>query len=365
MKIIFICGSLEPGRDGVGDYTRRLAGELIRKGNQVAILAINDRSIHGIIMGKQKQEGVNIKVLRLGANESAGDRLFYAKKWIDKLNPEWLSLQYVPFSFHKRGFPWRLGNQLTKLGTGKNWHIMFHELWVGMDKKASFKHRILGGLQRYIIKKTIDVLAPKMIHTQTCLYREQLDKLGFKAELLPLFGNIPILDPLEKEKEDFINIAVFGGIHSGAKLKKMINELPKNNRYKFYFIGSNGPEKDNWINILKENGIDYTRYGWLENKEVSRALSRCQWGLTSTPYYLTEKSGSAAAMLEHNLIVFCIARKWKPRNINAKLLFNESVVKWKSSLDIEKIMKNKRHKEEYKIEAISKKFVEGLLTNQI
>lgn len=27
MTILFLCGSLEPGRDGVGDYTRRLAGD--------------------------------------------------------------------------------------------------------------------------------------------------------------------------------------------------------------------------------------------------------------------------------------------------------------------------------------------------
>lgn len=365
MKIIFICGSLEPGRDGVGDYTRRLAGEFIRQGNQAAMLALNDRSINGVIKGEQEQEAINIKVLRLGANESSRDRLFYAKKWIDKLNPEWLSLQYVPFSFHKKGFPWRLAKQLTKLGTGKNWHIMFHELWVGMDKKASYKHIILGNLQKYIIKQTIKVLNPKMINTQTCLYREQLAKLGYKADLLPLFGNIPVLNQREELNEGFTNIAVFGGIHAGAKLKKMIKELPKSNKYKFHFIGSNGPEQDNWIDILKENNIDFTRYGWLKNKEVSRALSSCQWGLTSTPYYLNEKSGSAAAMLEHNLIVFCIARKWKPRNIKAKLLFNKSVIKWKSSLDFEKIIKNKGYKEDYNIEGISKKFIEGLLTNQV
>ena len=32
MKIVFICGCLEPGKDGVGDYTRRLSAELIDHG---------------------------------------------------------------------------------------------------------------------------------------------------------------------------------------------------------------------------------------------------------------------------------------------------------------------------------------------
>ena len=37
MKIAFLCGSLEPWRDGVGDYTRRLAGDLQACGHQVLV----------------------------------------------------------------------------------------------------------------------------------------------------------------------------------------------------------------------------------------------------------------------------------------------------------------------------------------
>ena len=365
MRILFICGSLEIGHDGVGDYTRRLAGELVKQGNQVAILALNDRNINKNIIGNQQQEGVDVKVFRLGGNESARNRFRFAKNWIEKLDPEWISLQYVPFSFHNKGLPWRLGKQLSKLGTGKNWHIMFHELWVGMDRKASYKHRVYGNLQKYIIRNTIDDLDPKMIHTHTCLYREQLNKLGYKTEILPLFGNIPIIDVQEEINGDVIKIAVFGGIHSGAKLKKMIKKLPQNKKYKFCFIGSNGGEQSNWMDVLKENNIDFKNYGWLENKEISKALSRCQWGLTSTPYYLTEKSGSAAAMLEHNLTVFCIARKWKPRNIKTKSLSNEAIIKWKGSLNIENFIENKRCKPDQNLELISKKFIESLKINQL
>ncbi|WP_029332040.1 glycosyltransferase family protein [Gillisia marina] len=365
MRIIFVCGSLEVGRDGVGDYTRRLASELIRQGNQVAILAFNDRNVNGIIREKQKQEGINVNVLRLGSKAPARNRLRNAKTWIEEFNPEWISLQYVPFSFHEKGLPWRLGNQLLKLGAGKSWHIMFHELWVGMDKKASFKNRIYGALQKYIIKNTINVLDPKIVHTQTCLYREHISQLGYKVELLPLFGNIPIIDLQEEKKnEDLIKIAVFGGIHFGANLKKMVKKLPEKNKYKFYFIGSNGPEQRNWIDVLKEHNIDFRNYGWLENNEASKALSRCQWGLTSTPYYLTEKSGSAAAMLEHNLTVFCIARKWKPRNIRTKILTNDSIIRWSNSLNIAGFVENKDSKYEQNLEKVTRKFVKGLKSNQ-
>lgn len=365
MKIIFICGSLEPGRDGVGDYTRRLACELIRQGNLIAVLALYDRSINGIIMGKQDLEGVNIKVLRLGANESPVNRFFYAQKWIEKLNPEWLSLQYVPFSFHNKGLPWSLAKKLKKLDAGRNWHIMFHELWIGMNKEDSIRHKILGGVQKHIIKKTIDVLVPRIIHTHTRLYRAQLDKMGYKSERLALFGNIPKIFQSEVKSNDLINIAVFGGIHQGAKLQKWLKNLPKTSKYEFHFIGNNGPEQARWIEILTKNNLDHQLYGWLGIGEISNILSKCQWGLTSTPYYLSEKSGSTAAMLEHNLIVFCIARKWKPRNIKFKALSNGAVIKWNSNLEFESFMSNKRCNSGNNIEVIAENFIYGLKTNQV
>jgi hypothetical protein len=40
LNIVFLCGSLQPGRDGVGVYTRRLAGEVIRQGHQASIISL-------------------------------------------------------------------------------------------------------------------------------------------------------------------------------------------------------------------------------------------------------------------------------------------------------------------------------------
>jgi hypothetical protein len=54
MKIIFLCGSLEPGCDGVGDYTRRLAGELIKQGHHIAAVALNDQYLQEEFTGMQQ-----------------------------------------------------------------------------------------------------------------------------------------------------------------------------------------------------------------------------------------------------------------------------------------------------------------------
>lgn len=365
MKVVFLCGSLEPGRDGVGDYTRRLSGELIRKGHLIKIIAINDHHISESLESIQFVDGISVNVLRLSGKETFKNRFNKVFQFIDQFEPEWLSLQFVPFSFHKKGLPWGLAKQLALLGNGRKWHIMFHELWVGMAKNDSLKLKILGRLQKHIIKKMIDKLVPKIINTQTRLYQAQLDIMGYESEILPLFGNIPNLYQSEEKRNGSINIAVFGGIHRGAKLENFINELPKANKYKFHFIGSNGAEQENWIVTLSKNNVDFQLHGWLGNEEISKILSKCHLGLTSTPYYLSEKSGSAAAMLEHNLIVFCIARKWTPRELKVELLTNDAIIKWKKNIDIKTFIGNKRYNSENKLELIAENFINRLKINQV
>ncbi|MBZ9731295.1 hypothetical protein LB467_16515 [Salegentibacter sp. JZCK2] len=363
VKITFLCGCLEPGRDGVGDYTLRLAMELIKNGHKVSIVSLNDHFLPKNSFEVLEQNLIPVIRVRLGNKQI--QILSKVKRYIEEWDPEWLSLQFVPFSFHKKGLPIKLASQLNKLGKGRRWHIMFHELWVGMDNKDSFKLKLLGSLQKHIVKKTIDILVPEIINTHTRLYLSKLDKMGCKSDLLPLFGNIPILFQSEEKRNGIINIAVFGGIHPGAKLKKFINEVPKANKYKFHFIGSNGPEQGNWVATLTKNNVDYQLHGWLGIEEISKILSKCQWGVTSTPYYLSEKSGSTAAMLEHNLIVFCIARKWNPRDIKVEVLANDAIIKWKTTLDMESFIKCKRYKSENNIEVIAENFINRLKTKQV
>ena len=42
MNLLFVCTSLQPGRDGVGDYSRLLASACADAGHTCALLAIND-----------------------------------------------------------------------------------------------------------------------------------------------------------------------------------------------------------------------------------------------------------------------------------------------------------------------------------
>jgi hypothetical protein len=62
MKILFLTGSLEPGKDGVGDYTRLLANECGERGHEVFLLGLNDPWAGGPLREKT--------LLRLGGHSA-------------------------------------------------------------------------------------------------------------------------------------------------------------------------------------------------------------------------------------------------------------------------------------------------------
>ena len=61
MKIIFLCNSLEQGCDGVGDYTRLLACELISKGHTASAIALNDKFTSVKLESIQKNQNCDLQ----------------------------------------------------------------------------------------------------------------------------------------------------------------------------------------------------------------------------------------------------------------------------------------------------------------
>lgn len=343
MKIQFLCGSLEPGRDGVGDYTRRLAGELIRQGNDVSIIALNDRFVKEITDLEQGFEGENIPVLRLPSILKSNIRFSAAKQYIDQFDPEYLSLQYVPYSFQKKGLPFGLGKQLAEIGKGRKWHIMFHELFIGIEQGASIKARIVGFAQQLIISDLLEKIGPQVIHTQISLYKKKLERLSdIKVQLLPLFGNIPIFTSTLSINNSYLCITFFGGLQAGVPILEFVDWIKRNQeRIKkiihLHFVGNNGKELSDWEDILTERNIEYTVHGSQNIEYISKLFHESAIGVVTTPYLLVRKSGSAAAMLEHGLPVLCVSRDWIPRS-DIGGLEDDSIFKWNSDTHLEMLL---------------------------
>ena len=330
MKIIFICGCLEPGKDGVGDYTRRLAGELIRQGHQCLILALMDSFVEFPIISAQESEFSIIQILRLPYINGYENNSKYAKKWIEDFNPDFISLQYVPFSFDKKGLPIYLSKSIKSLANGRNIHIMFHEMWVGMNIESIIKLKLWGNIQRALIKILLYKLAPIVIHTHTSLYQNKILELGFKVSLLEQFGNIMVIKgtPAKlhykiKNLKPKLVFAIFGSIHEGAPIDDFIYQLKiysyiKNIEIEFLFVGRCGNFIKNWIDKLKYADISVKILGEQSIYQISKILNSTDVGITTTPMLLTQKSGTVAAMLEHGLPVVCVAKSWQVKSFSAE-----------------------------------------------
>ncbi|MHA4894180.1 glycosyltransferase [Pedobacter sp. PWIIR3] len=326
MKIIFICGSLEPGKDGVGDYVRQLAYELVKLGHLVSIIALNDRHIKERDRTYYLFEFGKIEVFRFPEVNLNNEDINLIKHFIEEIQPDVLNLQYVSFSFHPKGLPFRLAKVLTKLAGGCKWNIMFHELWIGMSTESTYKERLLGFFQKLVIKNLIKVLQPSSIFTQTTLYMELLSQMGTSAEYLPLFSNIPVKSHddikskfnCDKSLNRDLEIVTFGGLHHGAPIEKLAKEAAEYQKLtltkvKLLLLGRNGQEQTRWASIWRANGLDAECFGEKSPDEISEILSSVRYGFFTTPFQLLEKSGSVAAMREHRINLLCVARNWKAR----------------------------------------------------
>jgi glycosyltransferase involved in cell wall biosynthesis len=312
MRILFICGSLEPGRDGVGDYTIRLSVELIKSGNQVALVALNDPFITGFITGRHQVEHLSIETLRISSTVPDKARYNRVQNFINTFKPDWISLQFVPYSFNDKGIPFGLAQNLPFVGGKSKWHIMYHELWIGINTRLSFKNNVVKRIQRFIIHNLNSKLQPACITTSIPSYFHEIE--AYKPKILPLFGNIQISDRTDRVHRHGLNEMYV--IHFGS-FSGQLNELRSQLQFiqslsllsskpvKFFVLGDSGMFKDQALLIAQETFGDsaVVFIGRLKEHEVSQYMLQADIGISRANFSMYGKSGSTIAMLEHGLPV--------------------------------------------------------------
>lgn len=324
MKILFLCGCIEPGKDGVGDYSRRLCGELVRLGHDAEILSLYDKYTVSFVKQIQKIGESHVTTHRIPLISTYKQRLEWTKATLNKLQPEWISLQFVPYSFDTKGLPFWFPKFLKKIKEPYHWHIMFHELWVGISIISPFKHKVTGFFQRFIVKQIVSVTKPSSITTSNILYQLVLRNEAIYANLLSLFSNIPKTavdlkfrnDLYEKFKISrkggpYLLAGVFGSIYPEANLEKVLIELLSraqagNQEVLFVSFGRIGTEGEKEIERLQNlftGKIKFNNCGELPQERISTALQLLDIGISCTPSQHIGKSGVFAAMKYHGLEV--------------------------------------------------------------
>lgn len=347
MKILFVGGCLEQGKDGVGDYTRRLASKCIEFGHEVALVAIFDGHTDTVI-----EENIFCPIIRFPRNFGQKELKSKLTYLIKTFGPDWISLQFVPFAFHQKGIITQQ-SFFKRIFSNYKIHVMIHELWVAEEHGAKMKMKIYGAIQKWSILKLLKLLEPQLIHTSIPIYQRILVNNKFKCSILPLFSNIPInaeasfnwlnekFDPTKPTK--LLKLGMFGMYYPGFNMDKFIDEASRIiglSNVSILFIGKMGSYGDSEIIRLKEKYQDVTiiKFGIQPPERISSFIQYIDIGVCSTPKLLLGKSGSFLAMVEHRVPVVCVDRAEKFNfimdiEINYDLLFEsvEEALKSKSN----------------------------------
>ncbi|MEY2878587.1 MAG: hypothetical protein RLZZ15_967 [Verrucomicrobiota bacterium] len=327
MRIAFVTGNLEPGRDGVGDYTRTLAEECARRGHTVALLSLAESARPENPESPATAAGAALPTLRLTPAEWRADGGAAARRWLDAFAPDWASLQFVPFSYDPRGF---FGGSIAPLarilGGARRRHVFFHELWIGSFAGAPAKARAFGWWQRRTVAALLRAVAPERVATSTGYYRAALATIGRAAAVWPVFGAVPrgaTADPAA----NFPGVAAealvcghFGTLHPNWECDEFLKSFAafaaaRGRPAAFVAAGALGYGAERFAALAASyrGRIDFVSLGRLDATELARAFARFDFAATSVPWNILGKSSSAAALREHGLRVVATAAGSPPR----------------------------------------------------
>lgn len=330
VKILFLCSSLAPGRYGVGDYARQLAAACTAAGHVCLLVALHDRHLaaaHPLL-----HQGNEI---RFSAGLSWARRKALLGDLLREFDPHWVSWQIVPYGFHPKGI--LPAGCLALADTVRAWpnHVMLHELWLGLARSDPLRPRLVGALQRRKLLAFLERLRPGCLHTTNPAYQLALARRGWPAEILPLFGNIPV-QPIQREdamaslnalagaslppSPRYIGV-IFGTIHPQWKPAATMSWLTaaaasSRRAVCLLAVGRAGAHGTKLLAHLARHcaGVPVIDLGPQPPEVISHVLQAADFGVATHPWALLEKSGTTVALLEHGLPVLVPRDDWQLRD---------------------------------------------------
>ncbi len=362
--VVFVCGRLEPGHDGVGDYTRTLAMACAGAGVPVALIALNDSSVHGAAL----REDYGFPVLRLPARSVWAENVPAAADFIKATRFSWVSFQFVCYTYGNRGLVWGLAEKLGPLFEGRNLHVMFHEIWIGVTPEASLKNRLVGQLQRLLIRDFARKVHPKIVHTSNLPYMSLLGSIGLRPKRLPLLGNIPVqqtdasewlyhrlrdanIEITGQTRSEFLIFGFFGILHPDWPPEPLLGQLEEfaqrsGKKLIMLSFGKLSTGEALWDRLSAQysgGSMKWCKLGLISALEVSQLMNSVDFGVAATPLSLLEKSGTAACFLEHGLPLIVNRNDCCFSGINSEDgMSSQCVLNWKNNF-IEKLMSSRRY----------------------
>ena len=321
MKILFLCGSLQRGEDGVSDYTHKLACALCKRGHQAAIVAFADRFLRDapVELGALDER---VAYMRLSAAVRLRCRRERFQAYLQEVDPDWVSVQFVPYAYANRGLCWPMARIFPRARRFQV-HVHFHETWIGAEQNAAYCDRVIGWMQRASLRYVLQQWRMDVATTAVAPYRRMLAGVGVGAQEVCLCGNIPIaVAPAEstflnlvkipeRDARDCLFLAVFGSLYPPWDPTRLLRDLvecaPRLGKKRVVVVCCGRQDKGAFEHFAAQatiqGQVEWVHLGVLGEDKISAVLSCCDYGLSTTPWSLIQKSGAAAAMLEHGLPV--------------------------------------------------------------
>lgn len=331
MKILFIAPQIGAGNGGVADYVQRLGLGLAGLGHHV--MACGLRQAQAAPPSRSAAVAGAGSLVTVGLAGSLGwtAAAKALRKHCGEFGPDLVSLQFVNYGFGPRGLIHGMAAAIPPVLAGRPVHVFFHELWQGHATGAPLRERILGWVQRRQILWMARRLGAFRCTTSNRYYQQVLARSGIGADVLPVFGNVPVsgkdgrgwlcarlgreagveADLLQKRALIF---GLFGSIHPWWPAERVVPELAQcarelGRRPLLVLMGRNGDAAPLMECVERLGGPEFgaVSMGELPEEELDLAIAGVDAGLATTPVEGLGKSGAAGAMLDHGKPLLALA----------------------------------------------------------
>ncbi len=319
MKILFICGDLEPGAGGVGDHCYILAHACRERGHQTALAALADRHLSRT---EDRRVPGQIPVLRTPNPLPASERLRVFKDFLASFQPDWISLHWVPHAYHPKGIPLAFLKGLLRQIGDLPLQVYFHELWARPNPTRP-QTLLYTALQKHLITRLLRTPNLRHSHTSNAVWAERLRKRGTQPELLPLFGNFPLHtqpDPQWWENHGYpadplaLRVGLFGTLYPDHDPEPVLAQIhasarKEGRRLQLYHAGNaTSPALQNLRAVLRniDPATAFESFGRVDAQETGSFLLGLDAFVTTVGADLLPKSSNAITALEHGLpVILC------------------------------------------------------------
>jgi glycosyltransferase involved in cell wall biosynthesis len=305
VKICFVTPRVPPTKCGVGDYTWRLAGETAKT---CEVFVVTSRS--------QTEAPRDERFTVVAEVPGWGPRGMLALwRIIRRIRPSWVSLQYVPYLYHRKGLNlWLPLLVLALRMSGVRVVLHVHEPFVALD---TVKHVVAGLVQRlaFVLLVTGSRKVVLTIAAWTAMFRRWFSWRAADIFWLPVGSNIPRLEWTAEQRQknraelgagpDDVVLAVmnpFGGGKLPGFIRDAWTAVAQHPRMVLLMIGAAHDQKRrDEGEPPRSAAIIYT--GYVSPENVSKLLSCTDVFMAPFVDGISARRTSALCAMEHGLPV--------------------------------------------------------------